>query len=303
MVSSSTANNVLFAAFIEPCRALGGAGAAYLLLGSRRSLSLVDLLSLRTLWTATGQRYTAFAVAQSESETIDTVRTLGYCNMQQYTKHCLLLCIQGSGGEGWIYCGVAPANYPSSGGGPVPDDEEDASPEAAPAPAEGCAVLVYSLASPTPVLRVSAAAKVTCVLPALSQAFLCVLASGELYRYAPRGTRTSGLGAPAGKRSGVLVSVVPALEAALLDTRRTPGGTDPANIPLSSHALGGAGSTDAWLGRYLEADSSAMGSVDDIYSDLMASYLTRGPAATLPAAAEEVGVEGGGGPDAEGEGQ
>lgn len=82
---SSYATKIIFVGFIEPCYARelgGGSGEAYLVLGSKKSLAVVDLLTKKTLWTLVG-RFSAFAVAKNDSEACAVVE------------------------NGWIACGMA----------------------------------------------------------------------------------------------------------------------------------------------------------------------------------------------------
>eukprot|EP00598_Pedospumella_elongata_P003987 CAMPEP_0184981850 /NCGR_PEP_ID=MMETSP1098-20130426/11438_1 /TAXON_ID=89044 /ORGANISM="Spumella elongata, Strain CCAP 955/1" /LENGTH=1398 /DNA_ID=CAMNT_0027505457 /DNA_START=27 /DNA_END=4223 /DNA_ORIENTATION=+ len=69
--SLSTSNSILYTAFIEPKAAStlgGGCGSAYVFVGTQTSISVYDLLTLQLVWTLSGEKYTAFAVAADESQ-------------------------------------------------------------------------------------------------------------------------------------------------------------------------------------------------------------------------------------------
>eukprot|EP01032_Pedospumella_encystans_P007994 gene7994-9529_t len=69
--SLSTSNSILYTAFIEPKAAStlgGGCGSAYVFVGTQTSISVYDLLTLQLVWTLSGEKYTAFAVAADEAQ-------------------------------------------------------------------------------------------------------------------------------------------------------------------------------------------------------------------------------------------
>lgn len=72
VVGEGGANHVNFLRIVEPdiadCDG-GGSGQAFLVMGTKRSLSVVDLLTLSVRWTSSGsRRFSCFCVASSSSE-------------------------------------------------------------------------------------------------------------------------------------------------------------------------------------------------------------------------------------------
>ena len=71
-ILGASSSNITFAAFIEPKRSIqlgGGAGISMLVVGTKKSLSVYDLIEMKLMWIING-RFSAFAVASSERETI-----------------------------------------------------------------------------------------------------------------------------------------------------------------------------------------------------------------------------------------
>lgn len=240
-IVSSNASKIKYVGFIEPCYSQeygGGSGEAYLVLGSKRSLSVVDLLTMKTLWTVEG-RFTTFAVAKDDA-TSSAAAT-----------------------NGWIACGMASFDE-------TKDQAPDGVNKAEDLDEKEFHLAVFSYTDSIPIIKRKMNAKITSIeychvgMADESTPALVVLSTNGEINLVHQGEEIQCKG----KVARLHRTTLPQLPAALLQSSLAfqVENNDLSNVPSSE---------PRWLERYLDAESSNISSVASIYKDFMLNFLPK----------------------------
>ena len=237
-VVSSNPNNIIYLGFIEPCYSQelgGGSGEAYLVLGSKRSLSVVDLLTMKTLWTVIG-RFNAITVAKDDAQASAIAE------------------------NGWIACGMAASDDAKEDAADAEDDKDS----------DEFSLAVFTYASSDPLLKRKMTSKILSAefcpigLHGESKAALVILSEGGELSLVHRGEDITSMG----KVARLNRTLLPQLPATLFQSSLASNNStnDPPNIRSME---------PNWLESYIDAESSNISSVATIYKDFMLNFLPK----------------------------